>query len=42
MVVTTPSSISFYLNTTCVRFDRNWEYYGNAAYFTTSVNLIGR
>jgi hypothetical protein len=37
MVVTTPSSISFYLNTPVVLTDSNSEYYGTSPYYSTSV-----
>lgn len=42
MVVTTPSSISFYLNTPVVLTDSNSEYYGTSPYYSTSVNLMVR
>ena len=42
MVITTPSSISFYLNTPVVLSDSNSEYYGTAPYFSTAVNLMVR
>ena len=42
MVVTTPSSISFYLNTSVVLTDSNSEYYGAAPYYSTAVNLMVR
>ena len=42
MAVTTPSSISFYLNTPVVLSDSNSEYYGTAPYFSTAINLMVR
>ena len=42
MVVTTPSSISFYLNTPVVLSDSNSEYYGTAPYYSTAINLMVR
>ena len=38
-MVTTPSSISFYLNTPVVLTDSSNEYYSAARYYSTSINL---
>jgi|GEM_PF-2395368 len=42
MVVTTPSSISFYLNTPVVLTDSASEYYSAAPYYSTAINLMVR